>query len=75
MSNSKINLNVHTQARAYHAGFQDAMTMLVDALVEGGDVNFLLDCLEDNINPHTNEATRAKYLEFYDRKNAGRKVA
>ncbi|WNM68001.1 hypothetical protein SEA_SIRVICTOR_28 [Microbacterium phage SirVictor] len=58
----KVNLNVHTQARAYQAGYQDALSDLVDALVEGGDVNFLIDALEMKINrPQVADTFRAYY--------------
>ncbi len=58
----KVNLNVHTQARAYQAGYQDALSDLVDALVEGGDVNFLIDALEMKINrPQVADTLRAYY--------------
>ncbi|QBZ72897.1 hypothetical protein PBI_SINATRA_28 [Microbacterium phage Sinatra] len=58
----KVNLNVHTQARAYQAGYQDALSDLVDALVEGGDVNFLIDALEMKINrPQVADKIRAYY--------------
>lgn len=58
----KVNLNVHSQARAYQAGYQDALSDLVDALVEGGDVNFLIDALEMKINrPQVADTLRAYY--------------
>ncbi|AVJ49775.1 hypothetical protein PBI_LUCKY3_28 [Microbacterium phage Lucky3] len=58
----KVNLNVHTQARAYQAGYQDALSDLVDALVEGGDVNFMIDALEMKINrPQVADTFRTYY--------------
>lgn len=65
MSPAKINLNDHTQARAYNQGKQDAFDMLVKTLEETGDVNFLLDVLEDNAAPDTAERLRA----FYRKRN------
>lgn len=64
----KVNLNVHTQARAYQAGFQDALALLVDSLIEGGDINYLIDTLENNAH----EATRDKLNAFYAARNAAR---
>ncbi|QNL31040.1 hypothetical protein SEA_KAUALA_28 [Microbacterium phage Kauala] len=58
----KVNLKVHTQARAYQAGYQDALSDLVDALVDGGDINFLVDTLEMKINrPQVADKIRAYY--------------
>jgi hypothetical protein len=62
----KVNLNVHTQARAYQLGFREGLQGCVDALVEGGDINYLLEYIENNAD----EATRNKMNEYYDRRNA-----
>lgn len=63
-TNAKVNLNDHKEARAYQTGFQDALKFLVDALVEGGDVNYLIDALEQNAN----EPTRKALNEYYGAK-------
>ncbi|QKN87791.1 hypothetical protein NEBULOUS_30 [Microbacterium phage Nebulous] len=65
-TNAKVNLNNHKEARAYQTGFQDALKFLVDALVEGGDVNYLIDALEQNAN----EPTRKALNEYYGAKAA-----
>lgn len=57
----KVNLNVHTEARAYQVGFQDALALLVDSLVEGGDINCLINTLKNNAH----EETRDKLNVFY----------
>ena len=60
----KVDLSKHTQARAYQAGYQDALEMLVDALIEGGDVSYLIDALEDNAK----DSTKAKLNTHYANK-------
>jgi hypothetical protein len=49
----KVNLNVHTQARAYQLGFREALQGCIDALVEGGDINYLLKYIENNADAET----------------------
>lgn len=66
MMNPKINLSNHKELRAYQAGFQAALASLVDSLVDGGDINYLIDALEDQAN----EATADKLRAFYSRRNA-----
>ena len=62
----KVNLSNHKEARAYQLGFKDSLKMLIDTLVESGDVNNLLDVLEDNARPEDADRFRA----FYAAKNA-----
>lgn len=62
----KVNLSDHKQARAYQKGFKDALEMLINTLVESGDVNNLLDVLEDNARPEDADRFRA----FYAARNA-----
>lgn len=62
----KVNLNVHTQARAYRLGFQEALAGAVGALVEGGDINYLIDYIENNADADT----RAKIEAYYKARNA-----
>jgi hypothetical protein len=62
----KVNLNVHTQARAYRLGFQEALAGAVAALVEGGDINYMIEYIENNADADT----RAKVEQYY----AGRKT-
>jgi hypothetical protein len=62
----KVNLNVHTQARAYRLGFQEALKGCIDALVEGGDINYLLEYIENNADAPTRDAMNA----FYAARNA-----
>lgn len=57
----KVNLSSHTQARAYQAGHAAALKMLIDTLIETGDVNHLLDVLEDNAAPEDADRFRAYY--------------
>jgi hypothetical protein len=57
----KVNFSVQTQALAYQAGFQEALSFLVDALVEGGTINHLIERLEDNANPETKARIEAYY--------------
>lgn len=57
----KVNLNVHTQARAYRLGFQEALAGAVNALVEGGDINYLLEYIENNADAPTRDAMNAYY--------------
>ena len=57
----KIDLNVHTQRRAYNAGFQAALALLVTVLEENGDVNYLIDALENNASPETAARLNAYY--------------
>lgn len=49
----KVDLNVHTQRRAYVKGLQDALDGCVTALVEGGDINHLLEYIANNASPET----------------------
>ena len=62
----KVNLNVHTQARAFRFGFQEALACAVNALVEGGDINSLLEYIENNAAPETVAAMN----EYYKAHNA-----
>lgn len=62
----KVNFSVKTQANAYREGYLDATRELVNALVEGGNINFLLEYLANN----TDEATRIKLDDFYDAQRA-----
>ena len=58
----KVDFRARTQAVAYQTGYQDALSELVDSLVEGGDVNFLIDALENKINrPEVVAKLRAYY--------------
>lgn len=59
------NFRVKTQAAAYKEGAMDAYDLLVTVLEERGDINFLIDVLEDNARPDTRERLRA----FYAAKN------
>ena len=61
------NFNVRTQAVAYQEGFQEALSFLVDALVEGGTINHLIERLEDNASAETRDKLRA----YYKAKDAG----
>ena len=65
MANSKVNLNVHTQARAYQEGMRDGLALLVTALEESGDINHLLEVLEWNARPE--DAQRLN--DYYAAKN------
>lgn len=61
-NSSKVNFNVHTQARAYQVGYQDALSDLVDHLIEGGDANYLVGVLEmKTIRPNV----AAKISRYY----------
>lgn len=53
MANNKVDLTVHTQARAYQEGFKDAFDLLVTMLEEGGHINYLLEGIEQNARPET----------------------
>ena len=57
----KVNLNIHTQARAYQLGFREALKGCIDALAEGGDINYLLEYIENNADAET----RAKMDAYY----------
>lgn len=57
----KVNLNVHTQARAYQLGFREALAGCIGALVEGGDINHLLEYIDNNADADT----RAKMDAYY----------
>ncbi|WP_136053591.1 hypothetical protein [Microbacterium sp. K5D] len=57
-----VNLQVRTQTVAYNTGYQTALSDLVDSLVEGGDVNFLLDALEMKL---TQPEALAKFRAYY----------
>lgn len=63
---TKVNFQVRTQAVAYSEGLKDGMDLLVTALEEGGDINYLLEVLEANARPETRDRLNA----YYDRKNA-----
>lgn len=71
MSNSKVNLNVHTQARAYQEGFKDAFDLLITMLEEGGTIDHLLEGIEHNARPET----VARMDAFYARRNGSRAAA
>ena len=62
----KVDLNVHTQRRAYIKGLQDGLDGAVTALVEGGDINYLLEYIENNAAPET----VAKMDAYYAARNA-----
>lgn len=62
----KVNLNVHTQRRAYIKGLHDGLDGAVQALIEGGDINYLLEYIENNATPET----VAKMDAFYAARNA-----
>jgi hypothetical protein len=62
----KVNLNVHTQRRAYIKGLHDGFDGAVQALIEGGDINYLIEYIENNASPET----AAKLADYYDRRNA-----
>lgn len=57
----KVNLNVHTQRRAYIKGLHDGLDGAVKALVEGGDINYLLEYIENNAAQETVDAMNAYY--------------
>lgn len=57
----KVNLNVHTQRRAYIKGLHDGLDGCIAALVEGGDINYLLEYIENNASAET----VAKMNEYY----------
>lgn len=59
---TKVNFKVRTQAVAYQEGYQAALSDLVDSLVEGGDVNYLLDALEMKL---TQPEALAKFRAYY----------
>ena len=57
-----INFSVKTQAVAYQTGYQDALSELVDALLERGSASDLIDVLEMKINrPEVSSKLRAHY--------------
>lgn len=58
---AKVNFQVRTQANAYQEGFQDALALLVTALEEGGDINYLVDALEANAKEDTRDRLNAYY--------------
>lgn len=62
----KVDLNVHTQRRAYIAGLHAGLDGCVKALVEGGDINYLLEYIENNAAPETVAAMN----EYYKARNA-----
>jgi hypothetical protein len=59
-----VNFRVRTQAVAYQEGMRDGMAMLVSALEEGGDINYLLEVLEENARPEDADRLNA----YYDRR-------
>lgn len=61
MANSKVNLSVHTQARAYREGFLDAFDLLIEMLEQGGTINHLLEGIEHNARPETVERLNRHY--------------
>lgn len=61
MANSKVNLSVHTQARAYREGFLDAFDLLIEVLEQGGTINHLLEGIENNARPETVERLNRHY--------------
>ena len=67
MTNTKprVNFKVRTQAVAYAEGMRDGMALLITALEEGGDINYLLDCLDANARPED----RARLDAYYDARN------
>ena len=60
----KVNFSVKTQAFAYAEGMKDGMAMLIDMLVDGGDINYLLEGIANNARPET----VAKMEAYYDGK-------
>jgi hypothetical protein len=57
----KVNLNVHTQRRAYIKGMQDGFTLLITVLEETGSISHMMDVLEDNCNPENRARIEAYY--------------
>lgn len=57
----KVNLNVHTQRRAYVKGMQDGFALLITVLEETGSISHMMDVLEDNLNPEL----RARFEAYY----------
>jgi len=56
----KVDLNVHTQARAYHAGFQEALGFLVTILEENeADPASLLEAIKNNAEEGTRKRLAA----------------
>lgn len=58
---SKVNFRVETQARAYSAGAMDAYDLLVTILEETGNINSLLEGIENNARPETVARMNAYY--------------
>jgi hypothetical protein len=63
---TKTNFRVKTQAAAYAEGARDAYDLLVTLLVECGDINYLLEGIENNAAAETVERMNA----YYAAKNA-----
>lgn len=63
MSNTTkpVNFSVATQANAHRVGFQDALELLVVVLEESGDINHMLDVMEDNMTPELRKRFQAHY--------------
>ena len=57
----KVDLNVHTQRRAYVAGQQDGFALLITILEETGSISHMMDVLEDNCNPENRARIEAYY--------------
>lgn len=70
-NNTKVNLNVHTEARAYQEGFKDAFDLLITMLEEGGSIDYLLEGIEHNARPETVK----RMNDFYERRNGSRATA
>ncbi|QDP44082.1 hypothetical protein SEA_MCGALLEON_30 [Microbacterium phage McGalleon] len=66
MAAPKVNFKVRTQAIAYSEGCKDGMALLITALEEGGDINYLLEVLEANARPED----RDRLNRYYDIKRA-----
>lgn len=61
----KVDLNVHTQARAYQKGFQDALSFLVTILEENeGSLESLPEAIINNAAQEPTTIARMKALGF-----------
>lgn len=57
----KVDLNVHTQRRAYIKGQQDGFALLITVLEETGSISHMMDVLEDNCDPENRARIEAYY--------------
>lgn len=62
-----VNFRVKTQAAAYREGAMDAYDLLITILEETGDINALLEGIENNAKPET----VARMNAYYAARNGG----